>query len=118
RLRVLHDPRCNPKPHLPLDFSGRLINGQQGTKMVTASLRQRVPADYKFLILSDLKFDPGASASAALVNRIWAFGDQPLEAKLLRDPEQIVFTAAELVREPDICRRFLKKVGRAACAWR
>jgi hypothetical protein len=39
-------------------------------------------------------------------------GDQPLKAKLLCDPEQIIFTAAKVVREPDIFRRLLQKVGK------
>ena len=28
------------------------------------------------------------------------------------DPEQIIFTAAKVVREPDIFRRLLQKVGK------
>jgi len=53
---------------------------------------------------------PGASASAAFVGRIWAFGDQSLEAERLRDPEKFIFGAAEFVRKPDIFRGVLEKV--------
>ena len=63
--------------------------------MAPASLRQRVTADNELLRFGDLEFDPGTAAPAAFVDRIWLFGDQPLEAKLLCDSEQIVFTAAE-----------------------
>jgi hypothetical protein len=73
-----------------------------------ASFRQRVAADNKFLRLGDLEFDPGTATPAAFVNRISFFGDQALEAELLCDSEQIIFTAAEFVRELDILGRFLK----------
>jgi hypothetical protein len=37
-------------------------------------------------------------------------GNQSLEAELLRDPEQFFLGTAELVREPDVIRRFLEEL--------
>ena len=79
--------------------------------MAPTSLKQGVPADDEFLRLGDLEFDPGTTASAAFVDRIWSFGDQSLEAEFLSNPEQFVFAAAKLTREPDILRSFFKQLS-------
>ena len=85
-----------------------MIAKEQGAEISPVSFRQRVAADNKFLRFGDLEFDPGATAPAALVDRIFPFGDQTLEAKLLRDSEELIFAAAEFIGEPDIFRRFLE----------
>jgi len=88
-----------------------MVADQQGTKMAPASFRQCIAADNEFLRLGDLEFDPGTATPAAFVERIWSFGDQSLETKLLRDPEQLIFGAAELIRKPDIFGQFLEHLS-------
>jgi hypothetical protein len=56
-------------------------------------------------------FDPGPAASAAFVGGIQSFGNQAFEAKLLRDPEQFIFAAPELIGEPNVFRRPLEKIA-------
>jgi hypothetical protein len=75
------------------------------------SLRERVIADHEFLGQSQLDLDPGTTAPAAFVKRMFSFRDQALAAELLRDPEQLLLGAAKLVREPNIFRGLLEGSG-------
>src|SRR4029077_17064133 len=76
------------------------------------SFGECVAANNELLSFGQFDFDPGTAASAAFVERTQSFGNQPFEAKLLRDPEQVLFRALQTFREPDIWRPFFENVGK------
>jgi hypothetical protein len=88
-----------------------IVANQQRAKVFPASFRESVPADYELLGLGDLVLDPGTTTPAALVNRIQSFGDQPFEAKLLRDVKQVLFGTLQAFRDPDVWRRLFESVS-------
>jgi hypothetical protein len=88
-----------------------IVADQQGAEVFPASFGQCVSADNELLRLRDLEFDPGTAAPTVFVDRIFSFGNQPFEAKLLRDPEELISGAAEFVREPDIFRGILEHLS-------
>ena len=89
-----------------------IVADEQRAEVFASSFGERVAADNELLTLGDFEFDPGAAAPAVLVDRIQSLRDQAFEAKLLRDPKQVLFEALQTFRDPDIWRRFFENVGK------
>ena len=61
-----------------------LVADQQSSEVFAAAFGRCVAANNKLLVLGQFDFDPGAAASAGLVQRIGSFGDQAFEVELPR----------------------------------